>query len=65
MTISISPAELMERHLWDDFCRERGWSPYVVAEGRCPPYDEITLTPGEAKRLGLRVIVRQYDPEED
>jgi len=52
-TITTTPSELMDRGLWDELCRLRDWSPYIVNEGLMPDDEEIVLTEEEARGLGL------------
>ncbi len=65
MRVGISPNELQERGLWDEFCRLRGWSVWCVKEGLCSGDAEITLSRDEMKALGLVVIVREWAGDDD
>jgi hypothetical protein len=45
MTLTIR--QIMDSGHWDDFCKLRGWDPWIVNEGRADSSEEVELEDAE------------------
>jgi hypothetical protein len=52
MNISISLGELLDKGLWDKFCKLKGWNDWCINEGLASSDDVVTLTIEEYKQIG-------------
>lgn len=62
MHIVISADEAIERGVWEEVCKMKGWNPWIVNEGLMPPDEQITMTEQEARDVGL-IRRNEYLPE--
>lgn len=53
MKIVITAKEALEKGIWEDLCKLKGYCVYCIKEGKMPSDEEIALTEQEAKELGL------------
>lgn len=53
MKLIVTPRELIERGLWEAYCKMTGLDEWAVSEGRMDSGDEVTLTEDQARELGL------------
>lgn len=53
MTITITVKEALEKGIWDEICKLKGFSVWCLAEGLMSSNEVIRLTEKEAKNLGL------------
>lgn len=56
MKIIITAREAIDKGIWDDLCKIKGYSVWCVNEGKMPLEEEISLTEEEARKLGLHKI---------
>jgi hypothetical protein len=53
ITVTTTPAELMDRGCWDAACAMLGFSPLIVSEGQMGSDCSMILSEAQAWRLGL------------
>ena len=53
MYITITFSELIDKGMWDEFCKLRGMNVWCVKEGLAVGEDEARLSKEEAKKLGF------------
>ena len=53
LKVTLTANEAIDKGLWDEICEMKGWNPWIVNEGRMDGEEEITLTPEQARKLGI------------
>lgn len=53
MKIQITAREALDKGIWDEVCELKGWSVWILNEGRMDSSELISLTEEEAEKLGL------------